>query len=112
MWYTFSRAEINILRVCVCVRRRCSLLKRDYLPTLDRAPDAKTRAEQKLSCTTRGFPFLSLPSLRPFRNLLKIFVVSFVFSAYISFFLLLLSFFRKKGKGGKISVGESGNFSR
>lgn len=94
---------------CVCVRRRCSLLKRDYLPTLDRAPDAKTRAEQKLSCTTRGFPFLSLPSLRPFRNLLKIFVVSFVFSAYISFFLLL-SFFEKRGRGERLASVNPGIF--
>lgn len=103
---------------CVCVRRRCSLLKRDYLPTLDRAPDAKTRAEQKLSCTTRGFPFLSLPSLRPFRDLLKIFRSSFLSLFRLSFPRILVSsfffflFFEKRGREGKISVDESGNFSR
>lgn len=104
---------------CVCVRRRCSLLKRDYLPTLDRAPDAKTRAEQKLSCTTRGFPFLSLPSLRPFRDLLKIFVVSFLFSISLfrlSFPRILLSsfffflFFEKRGRGERLASVNPGIF--
>lgn len=80
----FLPGKINILRVYV--RRRCSLLKRDYLPTLDRAPNAKTRATETLaSCITRGFPFLS-PSLYWF---IEIFVVPFFFFLFFPSFLSL-----------------------
>lgn len=107
----FLPGKINILRVYV--RRRCSLLKRDYLPTLDRAPNAKTRATETLaSCCNETISFLPYS----FREFIEIFPfsfffipVSFVFSAY--YFLLFFSFFfRYHGEGEGLASKNPGIF--
>lgn len=107
----FLPGKINILRVSV--GRRCSLLKRDYLPTLDRAPrqtQQKTRATTQVrpSCDERDFQPSFLSSLLEFDSVIytEIFVCFYLppprfvclFHVFTVYSFLFFFFFERGGE--------------
>lgn len=114
MWYTFSRAEINILRVCVCETTVFSFKTRLFANARSGSRrENSSRTETLLYDERISISFPPLPSSIPWfiENISFLFSipVSFVFSAYISFFLLL-SFFEKRGRGERLASVNPGIF--